>query len=145
MPLELTLSDALSRFQAVSSATHQFWAYFQFVAAGAVTVAWAVPSRGAKGFCWLLTAGLTAFAVVNGILVYRSQQDMHAIAKAIRACVKSGECAVRGDLLPVTSSIGAAEPCLIAAAYAGLFFATLVGVWLPNWWPVAARPNSPSS
>lgn len=134
MSLQLSLSDAISRFHEVSQATHQFWAYFQFVAAGAVTVAWAVPVRGEKGLCWLLTAGLTAFAAANGVMVYKSQQDMYAVAAAIDACVnKSHACTVSPDLLPVVNSIGAAEPCLIALAYVGLFAAALVGIWLPSW------------
>ena len=139
MSSELSLSDAISHFHEVSSTTHQFWAYFQFVAAGAVTVAWAAPLKGSKGLCWLLTAAVSVFAAINGVLVYRSQQDMFAVANAIHACVDSHACAVDKALTPVTESIGAAEPCLIALAYAGLFVATVVGIWLPNWRPSVLR------
>lgn len=135
MSLELSLSDALSRFHEVSATTHQFWAYFQFVAAGAVTVAWAVRDRGSKGFCWLLTAGLTVFAIINGAMVYGSQQDMYDVAQAIRACLENDSCEVNSHLLPVTDSVSASEPVWIAAAYISLFVVTLVGIWLPNWRP----------
>jgi hypothetical protein len=140
MPSELSLSDAISHFHAVSATTHQFWAYFQFVAAGAVTVAWAVPLRGSKAFCWLLTIGLTVFSAINGFLVYRSQEDMAAVAKAIQDCVAVKTCVVGVELLPITNSIGAAEPWLVALAYLGLWGAAVVAVWLPNWKPALARP-----
>lgn len=143
MPSELSLSDAISHFHAVSSATHQFWAYFQFIAAGAVTVAWTVSAKGSKRFCWLLTAGLSIFAAINGVLVYRSQQDMFDVAAAIHAFVRSHTYVVDDALIPVTNSIGAAEPNLIALAYLGLYAAAVVGIWLPNWLSPAVRPSTP--
>lgn len=134
MAPDLSLSDALTRFAAVSGATHQLWAYFQYVAAGAVAVAWAPPLRGSKDFCTLLTVGLTVFAVANGRLVYKSQEDMFVVAEAIQDCVKAkGACSVEPVLLPVVQSVGAAEPWLIVLAYVGLFVAAIVGIWLPRW------------
>ena len=133
MSSELSLADAISHFHQVSSATHQFWAYFQYIAAGAVAVAWTVPAKGSKELCWLLTAGLSVFAAINGVMVFKSQQGMFDVAAAIQKCVKAGTCDVSDALLPVTNSIQAAEPCLIALAYIGLFGAAVFGIWLPNW------------
>src|ERR1051325_3987905 len=81
--MSLNLSDAISHYHSVADATHRFWAYIQFVAAGAATIAWTVTST--TPIRPLLTAAFVVFALGNLRLVLSSQKQMNAIARCISA------------------------------------------------------------